>query len=369
MIDLVRALLAIWVVFTHLLTWAPLIEGARAVPAVMVNSMNWLIGFFQPNGELHPAVVCFIVLSGYCIHRSGLRREHADVRGYAIRRFLRIYPVYLLATLFGVICFFLTDRPRFYLAHLLSGTPAVTPACVAVKLSLVNAIDPSQLICAYGGNAPLATVMVEMVLYVAYPLLLLGLSRRFGEPLLWVVVVGAWAAGVVIVNSHSLLYNWWENASFVSFLIYWWIGAKFLDPGFARRLSQYWYLPLILFGVLSAAILWRGLDSLWLSEARKVSEALLFGLLVVQIDRARLWLPAPLEGIGKAGYSIYAFHAPLVYALLALRLPWWVIVVSAVGLGLVSYRLIERPGIALGKRLAGRRGQAPVLSSGASIQS
>src|ERR1700745_948071 len=50
----------------------------------------------------HRGVTGFVVLSGYCVHRNGLRRERDDVGGYALRRLLRIYPVYAVACFAGL---------------------------------------------------------------------------------------------------------------------------------------------------------------------------------------------------------------------------------------------------------------------------
>lgn len=72
-IDVLRAALALWVVVAHLTAWALLAQGADSVPMPLAVGMAFLQKLFQAHGELHPAVVGFIVLSGYCIHRAGLR--------------------------------------------------------------------------------------------------------------------------------------------------------------------------------------------------------------------------------------------------------------------------------------------------------
>jgi len=128
---------------------------------------DFLVRLFQGHGETHPAVLAFIVLSGYCIHRSGFRRGPADHAGYGIRRFFRIYPVYLAATLFGLVVVTLALGRWPALAYELSGTKEVDLRCVAAKLAGVSAFAPSLNLCTFQGNAPLHTVMVEMWLYAA----------------------------------------------------------------------------------------------------------------------------------------------------------------------------------------------------------
>jgi peptidoglycan/LPS O-acetylase OafA/YrhL len=355
-IDLMRAGLATWVVLSHLIPWTAIVQGAGAIPQFTTDAMNALVRFFQPNGELHPAVVCFIVLSGYCIHRAGLRRSQTDVRAYGIRRFFRIYPVYALATVFGIAAFLVAGRVSATMVQLLSGTQAITAQCVAAKLSLVNAVDPYGYVCSYVGNAPLATVMVEMCLYILYPILLLQVAARFGERVLWALVGGVFVVGVAVVTVKPHFGDWWQNASLFSFLIYWWIGAKLLDAGFARMLSRYWWAVAIAWGALSLVTVMGISEVVVWGELRKVAFGLLFGILVVNVDAKGYSLPRALQLFGQAGYSIYAFHAPLVYALLIFGVPWWLVVVAVVAFSLSAYALIERPGIRAGKALALRVG-------------
>ena len=62
-IDSLRALFALWVVLAHVAGWASAVQGAAAMPTLIVSAMGGLITLFQSSGETHPAVVGFIVLS------------------------------------------------------------------------------------------------------------------------------------------------------------------------------------------------------------------------------------------------------------------------------------------------------------------
>ena len=351
LIDSVRAGLAIWVVFAHLVPWAALAQGPIAIGEAGQRFMQDLVTVFQPDNETHPAVLCFIVLSGYCIHRNGLRRNKFDVPGYAIRRAFRIYPVYLLATAFGVGCFLVANHKAPQLAQELSGTAALSATCLAAKLSLVNGVDPNLLYCVYQGNAPLNTVMAEMGLYAVYPALLL-LARRWGDRWLLAVVVATWIAGMLYIGANPGSAYWWNHASVAGFLVYWWVGAALLDRRFASLVSRNWHWALVAWVVLTLAIVGHSVDGVVFSEVRKMTQALVFGALVLWIDSRRVALPMLAELPGKAGYSIYAFHAPMVYTLLILGLPWWLVFAMAICAGLVGYLVIEGPSIRSGRRLA-----------------
>jgi peptidoglycan/LPS O-acetylase OafA/YrhL len=363
LIDSVRAVLAIWVVLTHLIRWAPIAQGPGAISGFSSWLMQELIWIFQPNNETHPAVLCFIVLSGYCIHRNGLRRTRSDVAGYSIRRVLRIYPVYLVATTFGIACFLIATHAASSLGQELSGTAKLSWGCLLAKLSLVNSVDPNLLYCVYQGNGPLNTVMVEMCLYALYPALLLLVARRFGERMLVGPVILTWIGGIMFISINPAQAYWWSHASVAGFLVYWWIGAKFLDPRFAAQVSRHWYWVLAGWVVLSAAILGHIVDGVIFSEFRKIAQTLMFGMFVVWIDSLRITLPWFADRLGKAGYSIYAYHAPLVYTLLILNVPWWLVLAAAIAAGAIGYAVIERPFMSLGRRLAARPVPSQVVNA------
>jgi peptidoglycan/LPS O-acetylase OafA/YrhL len=87
---------------------------------------------------------------------------------------------------------------------------------------------------------------------------------------------------------------------------------------------------------------------------------------VVSSNEFMSWLNLrPLRFLGRISYSFYLFHWPIFYlcAIAALRLKWLaggdanlVVCATSIAVTLVvsalSYRFIEMPGIALGKRLS-----------------
>jgi peptidoglycan/LPS O-acetylase OafA/YrhL len=346
-IDLLRAAFALWVLLSHLVPWS---RHATGESTLLEPVIGGLVRLFQPQAETHPAVLGFIVLSGYCIHRNGLRRHAADLGGYAIRRGFRIVPVYLLATLAGVAVFMAGQALAPRLVTALSGTHAITADCLAVKLTGLSAFVPGLHACSFQGNAPLTTVMVEMWLYAAYPLVL-ALALYRGERAAWAAVLAVWIAGLAWVAWHPADVSWWHNGSFAGYLLYWWIGAKFNDPQ-ACALARRWAWALAAGWVLLSAAELSGASSLWVAEPRKIVLALGFGAAISVLDRAWTALPRVLSEAGKAGYSLYAFHAPLLIVCLALGAPWWMAAVAAIGFGFAAYALVEAPCLRLGRRLA-----------------
>lgn len=357
-----RAVLALWVmVFAHLVPWAT--RRGQWTGAVW-QIADWLVRLFQsgdPNaGATHPAVLAFIVLSGYCIHRSGLK----TLTSYGRRRFFRIYPLYIGASLFGVAAWWIGAKLNGGNAPPESGTPQILLSCFAYRSVGLPAILPwlSQPPCRYQGNGPLNTVMVEIVLYAAYPLLL-SAGRRFSMAWLWaglgVLLLAGTAAATLTPPDWHLAWAW-NNSSLFGFLPYWWLGAALVEyPRLAESLLKYRVPIFAGIAVLLLACL-IVTPSMPLVELRKVFEALAICVVIVGLDRPLVSAPG-IPAMGRAGYSIYAFHAPICYVLLQLGTPWPLIVAVAVAFGMASYYLVERPLMAFGRRSPAT---APARTSG-----
>src|ERR1051326_1070245 len=196
-IDCLRAVLAVWVLFTHLIPWA---RASSGIPERAVKLRAGLVYLFQTPAQTHPAVLAFIVLSGYCIHRNGLRRDRADLRAYVIRRVFRILPIYLLGAFVGAGAFWWAGRMNPTLTHELMSTQEMTLRHFLLKLSGLSAWMPSWHVASLEGNAPLATVMVEMWLYVLYPLVFLLCVTRRNEIFFWVALAAVWSGSLWYVT-------------------------------------------------------------------------------------------------------------------------------------------------------------------------
>jgi peptidoglycan/LPS O-acetylase OafA/YrhL len=349
-IDCLRGLFAFWVVFGHVLPWALYVNGTSTV---LTDANAWVIRVFESH-YTSPAVLGFIVLSGYCIHRNGLRREKFDLRAYRTRRVFRIVPVYLLGCAVGVALLGSSAAQ-----HALTGTTDITFSGLALKLTAISAIVPSAFQPSFQGNAPLVTVAAEMWLYAFYALMI---TRPRA---LWVVVVVAWLSGMAWTSRHPEYVAWWHIGSLPGFLPYWWLGALFVNPDFVLRRR-----PLLLcaaglaFVALTLILDRTGTASLWLIEARKLAFAMLVGGATVALDGLQFRVLAAGSLVGRASYSIYALHAPVIIALLVIGVPWVISVLIAVGLALVVFAAYERPLLRKGARLARDRGAARVVLVG-----
>jgi peptidoglycan/LPS O-acetylase OafA/YrhL len=351
-IDAARGLFALWVlIFAHLIPWAIYAQGDDAVPAYLDAASKLLIRVFQTSGELHPAVLGFIVLSGYCIHRNGFRAVPADLRRFAVKRSFRILPVYFLAIAAGLLGFTVAVSLDPQTAMDLSGTTELSPLCLVAKAIALPAFVPSLGACSNQGNAPIGTVMVEIVLYAVYAVAFSTLIWR-GLAKWWAVLCGAaWVAGLIVAWGYPTIYGWWQNSSVWGFLPYWWIGAAFVSPAIVIRVRGALTPLLVAWIFITLALLLGSPFGPILSECRKLIFAVLVGLLVVRLDESNISEANPVSAIGRAGYSLYALHAPLTYALCIAGVPWWLIIGINLATASAAYMLIEKRFIAAGSRL------------------
>lgn len=353
-LDVMRGVLAIWVMIAHVVPWSVYYVGAGAAPEWLLRATAIVQDTFQIAAETHPAVLMFIVLSGYCIHRAGLRRGSADLTDYAIRRIFRIYPVYLLAIAAGILFWFASSAITLDPSREIAGTTSIEPMCIAAKVTGIVTVWPELHRCAFLGNAPLNTVMTEIWLYAAYPLILIGVGFRLGALRMMGFVVAVWLIGTLAVWLDPGLRHWWNSASLPGFLIYWWIGAAALDPSIGRMLQR-WLPAFVLIFTCLSVVAWLDVDrSILVAEGRKVMLALCTAVAIRALDRpTKIWTPATI--VGRAGYSIYAFHAPVTTLVLVAGGSWWMAIAAGLAAGLVAWRLYELPWMEFGRRLSRSR--------------
>jgi peptidoglycan/LPS O-acetylase OafA/YrhL len=359
-IDALRAVFAIWVVLFHLVPLVELVQGAGAIPGWLDGAWDILERLVASDHELHPAVLGFIVLSGYCIHRNGLRAPHVGLRAFAMRRALRILPVFWLACLFPILTLPFDVMASPPMPQALHSITTLDPACLLTKMTAIQAVTPAffdPVVCPSQGNGALMTVMVEIVLYALYAFFFALFVWRGREYLLWLVCGCAYACGLLVAElsaAHSTLYIWWQNASVYGFLPYWWLGAALIDQRVRAFVMRHVGLFLIIYAALLVAIPHAGEHAPVLAELRKLVFALAIGAAICRLDEAGIGQRNPLSAIGRAGYSLYAFHVPLIVWATLYGVPWWLTFAATIALALAMHATVERPCAQLGRYLASR---------------
>jgi peptidoglycan/LPS O-acetylase OafA/YrhL len=258
------------------------------------------------------AVMLFFIVSGFAIHYPYAAVDASFAwRPYVIRRFLRIYPPYLVAVLATV----LAERGASALATV---TVSPWPKVAASAVMAQNYIAPAgQMI----GNPSLWSLPVEVELYIAYPLLY-WFWRRAGTArmLLCVALVSASAAGALWAG-HD-----WPMGNFAKYWIIWVSGAVLAEQVRRRTLPRW-----------RARYAWLGAAAIVVAAAARAAgvpfgfEHFLWGgiyfLIVLwglnqkaPLGRIPAGLVRPVLFLGNISYSLYLIHYPL---LLAIGV-WWI---------------------------------------------
>jgi peptidoglycan/LPS O-acetylase OafA/YrhL len=312
--------------------------------------------FFYPCRTGWSGVAVFFVVSGFCINLSYSQSGKPDLIGFYIRRFFRIYPVYVLAVLvFGL--WFPYSRLDF--DHWQNWVRLVS------HLLLCNNL--SDLLV--GISAAYWTIPVEAQLYLLFPVLLWLVRRYSFTSALWIVGAIQFSLQVTTALAFGLyrLPPFWLTASPFYYWFSWSIGAAICDaylkgkPSLLGKSSPWWWL---IAGVATSGF-----------AAHEFSFAF-FALATASLVVRRLGTEATQESpslfgrflriTGTYSYSIYLIHQPIVVAVTAtyklafagLENNRWAIFFAALSSWLiifptaaVLYYLVERPSISLGKHL------------------
>lgn len=275
----------------------------------------------------------FFVLSGFIIMYAHMNDSPSigNVRRYASKRLVRIFPPYLPLSLGMLLVYaalpgFSESGGRDY--SLLS------------SLLLLPADQPPALSVAW-------TLVHEIQFYAVFLLFYLSGRWLMGFLLLW--------AGVILFSNLALSPTGWVRypLSLMNIEFMFGVLAAWVVKGSGLRVAPSWWLAA---GVTLALAM---LALMSPDNLRFVRLAFAFGLALVVVGFALLergrtlpW-PALLLLLGNASYSIYLIHNPLlsVTQRLAgkLELDWLMALVAGVVVsvlaGLIYYGLIERPAL------------------------
>jgi peptidoglycan/LPS O-acetylase OafA/YrhL len=304
------------------------------------------------------ALPIFFVVSGFCIHLSYTQTKRPSIQAFYIRRFFRIYPAYLLGVFFFAFLFPVTRLPFTKLAYWFQFGAHLFQVHNWFALSL------------YAINGSYWTIAIEVQLYLLFPIFLFY-ARRFSYGWLLVIL----AALELSEHSVSALFCYghggfpppWLMASPFFFCFSWAIGAAMADAylkGESFPLAKihpiFWLIPGVLtgsnrayefsftfFALTTAGIIWRYLDNGAAQERKS-----LLGRFV--------------RVTGYYSYSIYLIHSPIMLGAANVyeavfpgieKNPFLIYLAGASSwliffpISMLMYYWVEKPGIALGKRV------------------
>ena len=297
-------------------------------------SPDWPFNYSQA------AVECFFVVSGYLVSKS--YDNDSDARRFFVRRFFRIYPLYITMVLVQAVILSCM-APGGPFAHLDElGLYLLANAAFAnfIQHDIGNVmgglVDPSF-------NASLWTLKIEFAFYLILPLLWRG-QKRYGPGFLLILFL------LSAAYQYLLAQQGYPKL------------AKQL-PGqlqyFLLGIAAYRYRELLYFPRITGTLLAVTAFTL-LTFMMHIRPLLLYPPVVAIAVVALALGTRPLRMKTDISYGVYLIHAPVIQLslLTGLYRHDWIgisgIVLVTLTLAAIAERLVERPGIDWGRRLAKR---------------
>lgn len=338
------------------------IRGLAAVGVMVFHLFRWIHGKLDAEDPLERvgiyAVSIFFMLSGLSLryaYGGHLLASWRNVRSYAVKRVLRIFPLLWLTVLL---------------------TMAIWPASGSLRQVVLTITGLFGFVAwdqAIGTGV--WSIGNELFFYTLLPLMLLLLARPIGRWTLGLVALACFihATFLSLDPGHSFLGQWHAYSAPYHQLPYFVIGLLIPSlPAPPRPISP----VLLRIGMLLCAILILFLpvqgDPVALVQGPvRVLFTLACALIVMcaWFDRAPLprWIEVPLGSIGEACYPIYLLHPIVHFCVMAITgfisvryfdIPDWsripVSCLATITIALVVHRRFEQYFIHMGKRITAR---------------
>jgi peptidoglycan/LPS O-acetylase OafA/YrhL len=330
-INRLRGLLAMGVVSWHIVPIASMVPITADAwqnvfgPLALFSGFNYVIGF--------------IVVSGYCIARSTLRRDFTIAR-YTALRITRIYPTLIAcACVAGAVEFALYNHP----SRIPMWSDGITVHNFAVSL-----LGMSGFYGQFGSYAPTYTVSYELLYYLIWGVAFAVVPTRFAVPIS--AVIGLALYFVLPGEYHFAL---------VLFGV--WLFGAALAVHEREILAVARYVPiwlmwaLILWAYVNWNVITAPLGSLW--NAPNSLSYLPLGLLFTVVMACHLSKHGPAmqldDWLGNISYPLFLVHGPILIAVgsalkaSGLVLPFGALAAACFGCSVLVahavYVLIERP--------------------------
>ncbi|MBL8573900.1 MAG: acyltransferase [Hyphomicrobiaceae bacterium] len=345
------------------------LRGFAIALVVMVHAQLVVVpapGFLAGMADLGArGVQLFYVVSAYTLYRSLAHRWHAGedhlIGRYFIRRFFRIAPMFYLVVAFNLAT--LGFAPR----HWAPG--GIGWLDLLATVTFANAWVPNAITSAVDGGWSIA---IEWNFYLLLPLLVVPL-RTGRRALAFALGAGLAGYGLSGILSQWLTPAGAADAHVVAGFFKFWLPYQLIAFGAGIVL---FHAPDIFAGDESRAR-WLAPSLLLVSIAvfffvgkwfpLKVAALALFAYVVLHRPAALLVNPATIW-LGRLSYSVYFLHflvlryaaAPLASLLegLPTAVAFWIgylaVLAGSSALAYVTWRAVERPGMALGAMLARR---------------
>lgn len=335
-----RFILALWVILHHLTGRNMLLsKWASTLPAPAQSILH--------GGYL--AVQSFFLLSGFVLAQSyaSTRWNRPNLIKFAVARFARIYPAYLLSL--AMVLWFVF---QFLLKPGRDGWQKAS-----VVSDYVFVLQGWKGSLGVGWNTPAWSLSCEFFFYLCFPLLFLWLRRAR-----LVTIFAALAASFVlpIGLAHAGVPLYWKPIHHLSDFVAGIAAAKIHDAARRSGAVSKWigvslWLPAILAGaaVIVYPSVLDGTPMTLNTVLRPLNAALLIGLALGGGFLARALSTTTAGYLGQASYSMYILHIPLLWWYSQYPShrwgsapPAWVgflFIALVIGVAIGAFELVEKP--------------------------
>ena len=357
-----RGILALWIFICHSFAFA-----LRGQEFGLVSK----IVYFLPSGE--QTVNVFIILSGFVITMV-LTEKNENLKQFYIRRFCRIYPVYIISLLLAFILFPLMisdvlkvlpwgDSSSYYKDLIAKTETTWSKSWLIFWLQFLNiqGLVPHTVIpIASGAILPVAwSISLECQFYAVAPLLIANSKNK--HVLRWLLILLIGLVSVVLTQFNQ----WGFSKAFllVSFGYFMFGIASYDVYRYLRKNSlsltmfqvfSILVLILLLFGKVWAVLIWVFFMLFSFLRQGKIED------IIRKFVESRL-----LVFLGDISYSIYLWHilvlwiTPMILFKLSIKSPDMHALINiflgvplVIGISYISYTFIEKPFIRYGKKIS-----------------
>ncbi len=355
-LDVLRFFAILYVVISHLVL----------IPQPNLAIPDWIAPFLINGGDA--GVSLFFVLSAFSLSYSMNARvnESSPTRSFYIRRFFRIAPLFY----FLMVLYWIRDAAVFHVLHPVSE--------VLVNASLLFNLVPS---CITGFVWASWTIGVIALLYLIFPFIHRYVRNLYGALGLFVAsVLMAWGWSYFVKNfGVSTGYLTPDDISFVwgfGFLqhlpvfvcgvVVYHLFFDYLIKMNQKSRQLYGIILIIAFILFYGVLLTESMQNiLW---GKKILHGICFSLLVMGLGLKPFdfLVNSRTAYLGKISYSMYLFHPLLIFTIIPVY-RWiyntvptnlagyltslLIILVILAPISMISYRYIERTGMALGEKI------------------
>ncbi|CAG9606583.1 acyltransferase family protein [Pseudoneobacillus rhizosphaerae] len=364
-LDSLRGLAALSVVFCHFLLIYPALDYLNNI-----NNDFWFFKF-TPLHLLwsgHEAVILFFILSGFVLSLPFYSGKSVDYITFLTKRICRIYLPYIIAVVFS-----LAGCVVLYNGNL-TGLSEWINVRWDDQISLKMIIGYVSLIFlpSYSGNEynpALWSLVHEMRISIIFPIIIFFINR-----LDWKVSVltAALLSFLGFVGKqaglHFLLSDFLFSLQYLFMFVIGSLMAKHKDCLATQysKLSRPVHGLALIAGILCYTYSW------WFFYDIKILHLEVINDWVITLGAAIfiiyslfskvtkiLLLFKPVHFLGEISYSLYLFHGLVLLSLLHIlhdSLSTWIILMCSlfvsIGISTISYYLIEKPSITLGRKIA-----------------